>query len=102
MSASCHGPPSTEEVRIIGGLDGTGDRLGGFAPEEGVSSKNKEKVLIWETDLNADNNQIVEKHQNIERAESSALIGAQRSTRNILIVLAVLMVLIISAMCIFC
>lgn len=102
MSASCHGPPSTEEVRIIGGLDGTGDRLGGFAPEEGVSSKNKEKVLIWETDLNADNNQIVEKHQNIERAESSALISAQRSTRNILIVLAVLMVLIISTMCIFC
>ena len=66
MSASCHGPPSTEEVRIIGGLDGTGDRLGGYSPAEGVSSTNKEKVLIWGTDLNADNNQIVLKHQNNE------------------------------------
>jgi len=101
MSASCHGPPSTHEVRIIGGLDGTGDRLGGFSPTEGVSSKNKEKVLIWDTDLNADNNQIVEKHQNYERAESSAVIAAQKTTRNVFIIMSILMVLIISGICIF-
>jgi len=101
MSASCHGPPSTDEVRIIGGLDDAGDRLGGFAPKEGVSSKNKEKVLIWDTDLYADNYELVVKHQNNERATSDSVIAAQKGTRNILIVLAILMVLIISGMCIF-
>jgi hypothetical protein len=101
MSASCHGPPSTNEVRIIGGLDDAGDRLGGFAPKEGVSSKNKEKVLIWETDLNADNHELVVKHQNNERATSESVIAAQKSTRNILIGLAFLMVFIITGVCIF-
>lgn len=101
ISATCHGPPSTSDVRVIGGLDAAGDRLGGFSPDKGVSSKNKEKILIWDIDLNADNNQIVEKHQKWERVESDIKIARQRTWRNVLAVLAIVMILVISYMCIY-
>merc|ERR1712167_350509 len=101
MSATCLGPPSNSEIRVIGGLDAEGDRLGGFKPEKGVAGKNKEKLLIWETeDLDGENKGLIVKHQNDERFTSEQKIQAKTVWRNILAGLVVFLIVFFSGLCI--
>ena len=102
ITATCVAPSSDDEIRIIGGLDSDGVRLGGYKPEEGVSDKNKEKILIWEKDdMNTENKDLIVKHQNKERAESKQVIQSKRTGRNVMIGLAFVFVLVFSGLCLF-
>ena len=99
MTATCIGPPSSSEIRIVGGLDSSG-RLGKYKPEEGVSKKNDEKILIWEkNDMTSENKDLILRYQEKERGESRNDIQSKTTGRNIMILIAVICILVIVGLC---
>ena len=95
ISAKCKGPRSPKDLRIIGGLNSAGDRLGSFKPTKGVVDKNKERLLIWEEKhLDMNHKDLIEKYQDEEKRNADSSISGKTTFRNFLIGVVVVSVLV--------